>query len=108
MRGPNAKLLQGLQELGVHGEELPRNCLSKKCSAYCNFGCRSGHKQSSDVTWLVDAVRMGAHVLTGVEAQRVLLEANDKADAVRADMLDAACGLCTCLLVWCVLQSLYC
>eukprot|EP00882_Tetradesmus_deserticola_P034150 GHRQ01039078.1.p5 GENE.GHRQ01039078.1~~GHRQ01039078.1.p5 ORF type:complete len:106 (+),score=56.44 GHRQ01039078.1:589-906(+) len=73
MSGPNARLLQGLQQLGVHGEELPRNCLSTRCSAYCNFGCRSGHKQSSDVTWLVDAVRLGAHVLTGVEAQRVLL-----------------------------------
>ncbi|WIA29237.1 hypothetical protein OEZ86_011745 [Tetradesmus obliquus] len=81
MSGPNARLLQGLEALGAHGEELPRNCLSKKCSAYCNFGCRSGHKQSSDVTWLVDAVRMGAHVLTGMEAQRVLLEANDSTDA---------------------------
>ncbi|KAF6266547.1 GMC oxidoreductase-domain-containing protein [Scenedesmus sp. NREL 46B-D3] len=80
MSGPNAKLLQGLQLLGVHGEELPRNCLSKTCSAYCNFGCRSGHKQSSDATWLVDAVRMGAHVLTGVEAQRVLLEAHGGAE----------------------------
>lgn len=86
MSGPNARLLQGLEALGAHGEELPRNCLSKKCSAYCNFGCRSGHKQSSDVTWLVDAVRMGAHVLTGMEAQRVLLDANDS--TVRANRLN--------------------
>jgi hypothetical protein len=48
----------------------PRNCLSKTCSAYCNMGCHSGHKQSSEV-WLRDAVRAGAHVLTGVHAQEV-------------------------------------
>jgi hypothetical protein len=61
-----------LQVLGVHGEELPRNCLSKSCHAYCNLGCRTGHKQSSDMCWLVDAVRAGAHILTGVQGQRVL------------------------------------
>lgn len=74
MSGPNANLLQGCHKLGLHAEELPRNCLSKKCSAYCNFGCRSGHKQSSDVCWLVDAVRAGAQVLTGVEGHRVLTQ----------------------------------
>lgn len=68
---PNAKLQEGLKGLGQHVEEYPRNCLSKTCSAYCNMGCRSGHKQSSEV-WLVDAVRAGAQVLTGVQAQRVL------------------------------------
>lgn len=52
----------------------PRNCLSKTCSAYCNMGCRSGHKQSSEV-WLVDAVRAGAQVLTGVQADKVLMQA---------------------------------
>lgn len=67
----NAKLEQGLSALGLHVEEYPRNCLSKTCTAYCNLGCRSGHKQSSEV-WLVDAVRAGAHVLTGVQAQCVL------------------------------------
>eukprot|EP00879_Flechtneria_rotunda_P018351 GHRR01019248.1.p1 GENE.GHRR01019248.1~~GHRR01019248.1.p1 ORF type:complete len:209 (+),score=24.01 GHRR01019248.1:1276-1902(+) len=74
MSGPNARLLSGLRQLGLHGEELPRNCTSSTCSAYCSFGCRSGHKQSSDVTWLVDAVRAGAHVITGVEAQRILTQ----------------------------------
>lgn len=74
MSVPNAKLLEGCHKLGLHAEELPRNCLSQKCSAYCNFGCRSGHKQSSDVCWLVDAVRAGAQVLTGVEGQTVMLE----------------------------------
>jgi hypothetical protein len=68
---PNVKLMQGMHALGLHAEEYPRNCLSKTCSAYCNLGCRSGHKQSSEV-WLVDAVRAGAHVLTGVDARRVL------------------------------------
>lgn len=74
MSGPNTRLLQGCHALGLHAEELPRNCLSDKCSAYCNFGCRSGHKQSSDVSWLVDAVKSGAQVLTGVEGHRLMIE----------------------------------
>eukprot|EP00775_Hariotina_reticulata_P007933 gene7933-8129_t len=72
MSASNQKLLQGLQVLGLHGEELPRNCLSKSCHACCNLGCRTGHKQSSDICWLVDAVRAGAHILTGVQGQRVV------------------------------------
>jgi hypothetical protein len=68
---PNTKLLQGMHALGLHAEPYPRNCLSRTCTAFCNLGCRSGHKQSSEV-WLVDAVRAGAHVLTGVDVQRVL------------------------------------
>ena len=67
----NAKLEDGLTRLGLDVEEYPRNCLSKTCSAYCNLGCRSGHKQSSEV-WLQDAVRAGAHILTGVRAQQVM------------------------------------
>lgn len=78
--GPNTKLTQGLQALGEHVEEYPRNCLSKTCSAYCNMGCRSGHKQSSEV-WLLDAVRAGAQVLTGMHAERVLLQACQGASA---------------------------
>jgi hypothetical protein len=37
------------------------------------MGCRSGHKQSSHV-WLLDAAKAGAQVITGVHAERVLLQ----------------------------------
>lgn len=72
LSAPNLKLAEGLSKLGLHVEDYPRNCNSDLCSAYCNLGCRSGHKQSSEV-WLQDAVRAGAHILTGVQAQRVLM-----------------------------------
>ena len=35
--------------------------------------CRSGHKQSTDVTFLADAVQHGARILTGAYAERLLL-----------------------------------
>jgi hypothetical protein len=35
---------------------------------------RSGHKQSTDVTFLADAARAGAKVLVGAYAERLLLE----------------------------------
>lgn len=72
--GPNTLLQEGLAAVGADACRYPRNCTSKECCGYCTFGCRSGHKQSSDVTWLVDAVKAGAMVLTGVTAEQVLKE----------------------------------
>lgn len=88
LSAPNLKLAEGLSSLGLHVEEYPRNCDSEMCSAYCNLGCRSGHKQSSEV-FLQDAVRAGAHILTGVQAQQVLTASHK----VRCQAHFAAVGL---------------
>jgi len=55
--GPAAQLkacVRGVQPAGCSPQDLPRNCSSTACSSYCTLGCRSGHKQSSDLTWLVN------------------------------------------------------
>jgi long-chain-alcohol oxidase len=77
--GSNGVLYDGLCELGKHAEKLPRNCRSDECSGYCSLGCKTGHKVSTDASYLADAAKRGARVLTCVRARRVLLEANPDA-----------------------------
>lgn len=53
--------------------DYPRNCHSPEaCSALCGMGCRSGHKQSTDVTFLADAARDGARILVHAAAECIL------------------------------------
>lgn len=40
-------LRSGLDNLGVHAEEVPRNCLNPDCSGHCGHGCARGYKQAS-------------------------------------------------------------
>jgi long-chain-alcohol oxidase len=70
-------LAAGLAALGADAEEVPRNCADAACApgSHCHFGCRTGGKQDTVQTWLADAARDGARILTGAAAERVLLEA---------------------------------
>ena len=38
-------LSKGLQGVGVHCGEVPRNCLTDDCGGYCSLGCARGYKQ---------------------------------------------------------------
>eukprot|EP00887_Chlorella_sp_A99_P002220 scaffold21.g2220.t1 len=69
-----ATLRDGLAALGVHHAEVARNCLSPDCGGHCCFGCARGYKQDTVNTWLADACQDGARVLTGVYAERVLMD----------------------------------
>jgi choline dehydrogenase-like flavoprotein len=56
---------------------MPRNvrgCDQGKVCGYCGFGCRLGAKQSTLVTWLVDAQRDGARIVTDARAGRILVD----------------------------------
>lgn len=62
----NAALKEGLEALGAHCAEVPRNCAaSGHDCGHCGFGCASGGKQDASGTWLLDAVTAGARILTG-------------------------------------------
>lgn len=62
----NSMLKVGLEALGAHCGEIPRNCAaSDHDCGYCGFGCASGGKQDASGTWLLDAVNAGARILTG-------------------------------------------
>ncbi|HZF12838.1 MAG TPA: GMC family oxidoreductase N-terminal domain-containing protein [Thermoanaerobaculia bacterium] len=82
----NARLREGCQALGYHWQVLARNargCDARQCG-YCMFGCRLGGKQSSAVTYLHDAQRLGdARIVTGCSARRVLWQ-NGRVQGVEA------------------------
>lgn len=73
-------LRTGLQGLGVHCAEVPRNCLNADCGGHCCLGCSRGYKQDTVNTWLADACQAGARIITGAWAEKVLWEAASPKD----------------------------
>lgn len=69
-----AKFLEGSRRLGLKGEYLPRN--AKDCEGYgvCSFGCPSGAKQSTNVSYIPEAVKKGAEVYADCTVERVLTD----------------------------------
>ena len=79
---------RGLERLGWHVDEMPRNVLGceqgVRCGS-CGLGCPFGAKQSALVTWLVDAAEAGARIVTDARAERVLV-ASGAASGVEASV----------------------
>ncbi|HEX9728636.1 MAG TPA: FAD-dependent oxidoreductase [Gemmatimonadales bacterium] len=102
-------LERGLRKLGWHVAPIPRNvtaCREGLECGYCGYGCRHGAKNSTTKTYLASAARLGARMIIGCDARRVLVstgratgvEALVMADGrrhrltVRANTVVAACG----------------
>lgn len=67
----NACLGAGLDALGHHRGEIPRNCGNATDCGGCCVGCGTGEKQDMTHTFLADAAAAGAWIITGVHAERV-------------------------------------
>lgn len=73
----DAVLERGLEALGWHVGQLPRNvrdCDASVECGRCGFGCRLGAKQSVTKTWLADAEKHGARMLIGTRVESIQLE----------------------------------
>lgn len=68
----NAILEEGCRALGFRVEPIPRNATGCGECGFCCFGCRSGAKQDTRQTFLLDAQTHGARILPGAQAERVL------------------------------------
>lgn len=69
---------RGLRALGWHVDAMPRNVLACDQGQFCGFcgvGCRLGAKQSVTKTWLVDAQKNNARLVTDTRAQKIRIEA---------------------------------
>lgn len=72
VQGPrNLLFRQGCDALGIGSEPIARNVRGCRGSGECFTGCRSRAKQSMDITYVPDALRLGARVLTSVQVQEV-------------------------------------
>lgn len=102
----DAIMKRGLDALGWHVAEMPRNvngCDQNGICGYCGFGCQLGAKQSTLVTWLEDAQAGGARIVTQARATRVVTRAGRAAGVefatvdgrrltVRATTVVVGCG----------------
>ena len=73
--GINAtRFLEGARKMGLEAGLLPRN--AKDCEGYgmCSFGCPTGAKQSTNVSYIPEAVAKGADVYADCRVDKVLVE----------------------------------
>jgi len=67
----NLLFREGCDALGYSSEPIARNVRGCRGSGECFTGCRSRAKQSMDISYVPDAVRHGARVLTSARVERV-------------------------------------
>jgi long-chain-alcohol oxidase len=87
-----AAMRRGLEALGWHVDEMPRNvvgCDQGVVCGSCGLGCRLGAKRSTVKTWLADAQAQGARILVRTRAERVLVR-DGKASGVVARTREGA------------------
>lgn len=89
----NAHALErGAEALGWAGQPMDRAVRGCVNLGLCNFGCPSGAKQSTLLTYVPRAERAGARVVANARAERVLIEAGAArgVEAVRLDPVTRA------------------
>ena len=75
LAGSNAHVARRAAEaLGWSGGWLDRNATGCRASGACAYGCPSGAKQHTALTFVERAVRAGADLRPGTRARRVLIE----------------------------------
>jgi choline dehydrogenase-like flavoprotein len=84
LAGANAAVARrGAQALGWSHGYLRRNARGCVGSGVCAFGCPTSAKQHTGITYVPRARAAGAEILTGADAQRVILR-NGRAQGVQA------------------------
>src|SRR5262249_58933066 len=68
------KFVQGAERLGIPIHPTRRNMDGCIGNARCNFGCPSGAKMSVDVSYLPDALRHGARIVSDALVERIVIE----------------------------------
>lgn len=73
--GPIAKVFDdGCDQLGWSHGAMPRNATGCEGTGFCDFGCPSDARRSTNLSVLPKALEKGAMVLTGLRADKVVRE----------------------------------
>ncbi len=73
--GPIADVFQrGCEALGWKHGLLQRNAPGCEASGFCDFGCRTDARRSTNVAYLPPALERGSMLFTGLKAGQLLLE----------------------------------
>ena len=67
----NLLFRDGCEKLGYESSPIDRNVRGCRGSGECFTGCRARAKQSMDISYIPEAIRHGARVLTSVQVQQV-------------------------------------
>ncbi|MGF1468496.1 MAG: GMC family oxidoreductase [Sandaracinaceae bacterium] len=82
--GPIVQLMQaGCDSLGWSHQWMLRNAPGCQGEGFCDFGCRTDARKSTNLSYLPPALERGNLLLTGLKAERVLLE-GDRAVGIEA------------------------
>lgn len=65
---------RGAELLGLSHEPLRRNAPGCDGQGVCCFGCPTGAKRSTDVSYVPEALKRGAQLVTGASVERVVVE----------------------------------
>lgn len=84
----NATLRDGCAKLGIETVLLKRNVKNCAMTGGCGLGCPVDAKQSATITYLPDAMRAGAAIVSRCRVRRLRLD-GDRAVAVEGALLDA-------------------
>jgi choline dehydrogenase-like flavoprotein len=68
----NLLFREGCEKLGYSSEPVDRNVRGCRGSGECFTGCRPRAKQSMDISYIPEAIKLGARVLTSLQVQRVM------------------------------------
>ena len=73
--GPIADIIgRGCDAYGWSHGPIPRNAVGCEGGGFCDFGCSTGAKRSTEISYLPGALNRGAIALTGLRADRVIQE----------------------------------
>ncbi len=73
--GPIADVMaRGCEKLGWSHAPIRRNAPECDGSGFCDFGCRTDARRGTNLSYIPPALEKGAVLLTGLRADRVLME----------------------------------